>query len=90
MQAGEHVPAKIDTPWNYPGVAGAPAESGWYYELSHPGATYVAIHFKDFDLAPGDYLIVSDPPGEQTYFLEDRGKMDAGGTSRATRFCWSW
>lgn len=48
------------------------------YEISHAGATYVALHFSRFDLAPGERLIVSDPRGGQSYVLEGRGKMEAG------------
>lgn len=48
------------------------------YEISHPGATYVAIHFSRFHLAAGDFLIVSDANGGQSYVLEGKGKMNAG------------
>ena len=48
------------------------------YEISHPGATYVAIHFKRFHLAAGDFVIVSDANGGQSYVLEGKGKMNAG------------
>ncbi|MCK4341239.1 MAG: hypothetical protein KAY37_05885 [Phycisphaerae bacterium] len=77
IEAGEHIRIQLDTPWDYKGTA-CPGEVEWRYELIHPGATYIALHFTDFDLAPGDYLMVSDPEGEQTYTMEGRGKMDAG------------
>lgn len=76
---GTHITAQIDTPINYPGAAvpGVP-ETRWTYELRYPAATYLAIHFVDFDLGPGDYLIVSDGEGGQSYELHGRGKLQAG------------
>ncbi len=74
--AGDHIAADIQTPRDYLGLG----EGGgnWYFELQHPEATYIAIHFVDFELADGDYLFVSDPSGDQMYVLEGRGKMNAG------------
>ena len=46
--------------------------------INEPGATYVAVHFTEFDLAPGDTLRISDAAGGQAYTLKSRGKMDAG------------
>jgi V8-like Glu-specific endopeptidase len=77
-EGGEHLPIAIDTPVHYGGVAGRAEETTWHYTLSHPGSTYLAVHFVDFDLAPGDYLIVSGADGSQSYTLEGRGKMGAG------------
>ncbi len=78
-EGGTHIPAQIDTPVNYPGVR-EPGQvvSTWFYVLSHPGATYIAIHFVNFGLGPGDYLVVSDGTGQQQYLLKGRGKMGAG------------
>ena len=78
MKAGEHIAVVVETPLDYAGVADGQAASVWTYELSHPGATYIAVHFSGFQLSAGDYLIVSDPQGGQAYTLEGRGKMDAG------------
>ena len=78
QEAGTHIPANTDTPRNYSGTVGALPELVWQHELSHSRATFIAIHFTDFDLGPGDYLTVSDPEGGQAYRLEGRGKMDAG------------
>ncbi|MBN1511996.1 MAG: trypsin-like peptidase domain-containing protein, partial [Phycisphaerae bacterium] len=78
IQAGDHYTADIPTPQGYKGVGDGGPASGWKYRLEHPGATYLALHFVDFDLGPMDYLVVSDPSGEQSYVLDGRGKMGAG------------
>ena len=77
IEAGDHIAAHIDTPQGYKGAAFEDAV-GWSYELYHPDATYIAIHFVEFDLAPGDFLVVSDPSGDQIYTMEGKGKMNAG------------
>ena len=78
IQAGDHYAADIPTPQEYKGVGDGGPVSGWKYRLHHPDATYIALHFVDFDLGPMDYLVVSDPSGEQTYVLDGQGKMNAG------------
>lgn len=78
IQAGDHYSVEIDTPRDYKGTPAGELRLAWRYELVHPEATYIAIHFVDFDLGPGDYLMVSDPQDKQAYALEGRGKMDAG------------
>ncbi|MCP4249488.1 MAG: hypothetical protein GY778_20800, partial [bacterium] len=70
MQAGEHIKVNIDTPHGYKGTPRGEPVLRWQYELTHRGATYIAIHFTDFDLGPGDYLRVADPWGEQEYFMQ--------------------
>lgn len=35
--------------------------------ISHPGATYIKVRFAGLDLAPGDYLTVSSPDGEEVH-----------------------
>ncbi len=59
-------------------VESADTGTGKRYTIHHPGATYIALHFADFDLAPGDSVVVSDPDGRQSTTLTGRGKMDAG------------
>jgi hypothetical protein len=75
---GDYHPARITTPQNYAGPADAKAAIVWRHELRHPGATYIAIHFVNFDLAPGDVLHVSDPDGGQAYTMEGKGKRQLG------------
>lgn len=79
VQVGTHIPAEIECPRDYQGspVPGQPV-SVWTHVLKHPGATYIALHFVDFHLAPGDELIICDAGGGQEYRLRERGKMQAG------------
>jgi hypothetical protein len=76
VTVGEHFPVQIDTPVDYAGTTSPKVV--WKYVLTHPGATYIAIHFVGFDLGPRDYLLVSDAGGKQAYSLKGRGKMGAG------------
>jgi hypothetical protein len=79
ITVGEHIPVRIETPQDYKGTSATQyGEHRWYYKLIHPEATYMALHFRDFDLGDGDVLMVSDPSGEQSYVLAGRGKMEAG------------
>ncbi len=77
LKIGESYPLDVDS-GGWTDVEGVSTGAGRVYEVSHPGATYIAVHFKKFHLAPGDALIVSDPSGGQSYVLEGKGKMDAG------------
>ncbi|HQL55339.1 MAG TPA: trypsin-like peptidase domain-containing protein, partial [Phycisphaerae bacterium] len=77
VEGGTHIPIRLETPRDYKG-AGETPETRWSYELHDSDATYIAIHFRDFDLGPGDYLLVSDGAGRQAYTLQGRGKMNAG------------
>lgn len=51
---------------------------GWELEIHHPGATYIALHFAEFELPDGEWLRISDPTGAQSSTLSGRGKMNAG------------
>jgi V8-like Glu-specific endopeptidase len=35
--------------------------------IGHPGATYIKVHFSSLRLAPGEYVTVSSPDGEESY-----------------------
>ena len=55
-----------------------PTEDGRVYTLTHTGATYIALYFADFDLAPGEYVRITDANGRQDYVMSGHGKMEAG------------
>lgn len=61
------------------GASGAIAtRNGWELDIWHPGATYIALHFSEFDLPEGEDVTISDGAGGQSYTLSGRGKMGAG------------
>lgn len=78
LKVGERYDLKVDSSKADNDLAAEETESGVRYVLTHPGATYIAVHFDKFNLAPGDKLIVSDPLGGQDYELTGLGKMDLG------------
>lgn len=75
---GLAAPAKIGelemtwlaTPHPYPEGAGAKAETWVVY---YPGATYIRVHFGRFDLAPGDWLEISNPDGSESHTFDGKG-----------------
>ncbi len=77
LRVGDVYEADITTPRNYPPGKSA-GESAWVHQLTHPGATYIALHFRNFHLGQGDYLVVSDLFGTQSYVMEGRGKLSSG------------
>ena len=48
------------------------------FEIHHPGATYVKVHFERFELAAGDRLVVSNPDGTERYVFTERGYKNMG------------
>jgi len=59
-------------------IESAPTGTGRTFEIQHPGATYISLHFKNFNLQPEESLIISDPAGGQSYTMEGRGRSDLG------------
>ena len=75
---GEHVPAAFETPHPYfqSGTDGAL----WTDYIHHPGAVYISVHFAEFELAPGDFVIVRSADGAQSWRYTGLGKRDLGRT----------
>ena len=46
--------------------------------VSHPGATYIRLHFSAFDLAPGDRVILSNLQGTERYVYQGSGPHGDG------------
>jgi hypothetical protein len=51
-----------------------------------PDAGYIAIHFSQFDLAPGDYVEISSPDGRYYYTYKEKGKVVKGGQEVISEF----
>ncbi len=64
----------------HPYVGGDPAgRVVWSKTLHWPEASYIAVHFERFELAPGDTLVLQDPAGRYRHTYQGRGFMDRGG-----------
>ncbi|MDH3783827.1 MAG: serine protease [Acidobacteriota bacterium] len=77
-KVGNIYPIELNDAVDYTGSPDGSLRLAWEHTLTYPGATYMAAHFRNFQLAPGDYLEVSDADGRQSYRLDGRGKLDAG------------
>jgi len=71
-KVGEIQPHRLSTAHPYTGGI------DHVFEIRHPGATYVKVHFERFELAPGDRLVVSNPDGTERYVFTDRGYKNKG------------
>jgi V8-like Glu-specific endopeptidase len=55
-----------------------PAGDAETFEIRHPGATYVKVHFSKFELADGDRLEILSADGTERYVFEGRGYKHKG------------
>jgi subtilisin-like proprotein convertase family protein len=79
---GEEFAVKTETPHPVPRTAaGTPA---WRDVFHWEDASYIAVHFEKFDLAPGEKVIVRTPDGRYAHSFEGEGKPKSGGTFWAT------
>lgn len=82
VKVGELVTEKFETDHPYKGMKGLVTEQVFHW----PNAGYVAIHFSQFDLAPGDYVEISSPDGSYYYTYKEKGKVVKGGTEVISEF----
>ncbi len=78
IEVGRHEAVRIDSAKYYRGVRRGAPRVVWSEVVQRPGAGYLALHFTEFELAPGDALVLTDADGGQTLRLEGRGKAGAG------------
>ena len=77
LKVGDVRPYRAETPHPYPlGTEARPVV--WTDTVISPGAEFVRVHFKNVNLAPGDYLTVSSPDGLQTWTYTGRGLNNDG------------
>ncbi len=80
LRIGEHDYTQVlETPHPYPGSKSGKPELVWSDYYGHPAAAYVVFEFKQFDLAPGDWVEVRDPKGAKVHRYEGKGFLDQGG-----------
>jgi V8-like Glu-specific endopeptidase len=70
VEAGTVLDFKAESP--------SPAVDGWTQSYSFPGATFLRLHFKAFNLASGDKLTVSSPDGTQAWEYTGKGVNNNG------------
>lgn len=75
---GEHIEHQLDTPHPYTKSGSSSAVLTWSDHIVFPGATYIAVHFSRFELAPGDYAVVRSADGLQKWVYRDRGRQNLG------------
>jgi len=64
-------------PQPYPGATDA-GPYVWTREISRPGATFIKVHFAEFDLAPGDVLTIESGDGAQIDEYREQGLRGDG------------
>lgn len=76
---GEYQPMDHHTAHPYPALGSPELPSlTWSQEIHHPGATYIAVHFSRFELAPGDRVVVRSPDRSQSKVYTNQGRRDLG------------
>jgi len=78
VRAGEYEEAGIETGHPYLKSGAAEPQMTRQDVVAYADATYIAVHFETFDLAPGDYVVVKDPDGKQSWTYSGLGKKDLG------------
>jgi len=74
---GQIAPFSIETPHPYRRVSSRdPVE--WRTTVEFPGATYLMLHFVDFDLSPGDELRLLDGHRRVVWIYRGQGRRNLG------------
>lgn len=77
---GEIVDHQVETTHPYPSSDDEALRMVWTDHITHPGATYIAVHFAKMDLAEGDTVVVRSPDGSQSWKYTGYGRHDLGNT----------
>ena len=80
VRIGEVSPVDIETPHPYP-QGGPGPELVWTHSLQHADATFIKLHFDEFELQGGDYLLIKDAAGNVNQRLQ--GSHPGGKWARA-------
>ncbi len=82
IKVGDEIAEKVETTHPYMGGHGVVFEREFHW----PNAGYIAIHFSNFNLRPGDYLEISSPDGQFGYLYDGRGKVVRDGQAVLSEF----
>jgi len=77
IKVGDELPYAVSTPIAYP-LGGVDRPVAWSEPITSPGATFLRIHFKRFNLPDGDYVTVSSPDGSEFWTYTGRGPRGTG------------
>jgi hypothetical protein len=77
---GEIVEHQLETTHPYPSSDDRSPRMVWADQITHPGATYISVHFAKMDLAEGDSVVVRSPDGTQSWKYTGYGRHDLGNT----------
>ena len=61
-----------------PSIEQTTSSISYTYHVSEPGASYLSLHFQDFDLPEGCRMTMLDGAGEFQYELKGKGRHDLG------------
>ena len=78
VRAGEYVAYEVETNHPYARSGASVPELTRVDVVSHPGATFISIHFSRFDLARGDFVVISSPDESQQRVYTDLGRDGLG------------
>ncbi len=75
---GEHVPHVLATEHPYAKPAASNPILVMKEVVYYPQATYIAIHFNRFELAPGDFVVIRSFDGDQHWTYQGLGRHNLG------------
>eukprot|EP00957_Ditylum_brightwellii_P072190 5487772-Ditylum_brightwellii.AAC.1 len=82
-QIGEKVPISISWDEEVSDIKPHKKYRKHVYHLTHPGASYISLHFKSMDMDPGCSMNIKGPPTGhkkegQSYVMRGKGKFNLG------------
>ena len=68
LKVGEEILKVYESPHPY-----SNSSIAWSQRIKYEGATYIAVHFNKFELAPGDFLLVKSPDSDRSWKYTEKG-----------------
>ncbi len=75
VRIGDTYDTDLSTP--HPYNSGVPGQMVWFDVVHHPESTLIKLHFSNFDLAPGDWVIVRSPDDAYSYMYTGKGRQSS-------------
>jgi hypothetical protein len=77
IKIADEVVDTVETPHPYPD-GGPGLVPVWSHTFHWPDASYIAVHFSRFELAPGDVVVLTDPERRYSHSYSGRGLHEDG------------